>query len=127
MPRGTDGDTLLSPTAQEGDRLSALGSRKGTYTPATWLLSLFDFTGTALTGDAIPTTLDPAAFAGKFFELGFLQGPGEPQRVFATITNVTVREMAAVAVPEPGALTLLGTGLLALAVGSRRRQKRDGQ
>ena len=90
--------------------------------PFEWLLR--DNSQTAIGSDDLPTSLDLAAFGSvNLFRLPYStvcgDGCGYPG-LFGYISSVTV-STAPAAVPEPGTLLLIGTGL-AFVVARRRRR-----
>jgi len=75
---------------------------------ASYHLFLLDESGTALDSDALPVSIPLEGFTERSFYFRVIYGDDNPAVVFdayGTVTSLTI-------VPEPGALVLLGAGLL---------------
>lgn len=96
-----------------------------TYTPDFVAMILGDPTGTAFSSDLLQVP-DFADFSAGIFSLFFRTNPTDPLSAIsfaADITSLTLVPTAD-AVPEPGSLLLLGTGVVAAVRRSRSRASR---
>ncbi|WP_338762648.1 PEP-CTERM sorting domain-containing protein [Massilia sp. METH4] len=81
-----------------------------------------DFDGTALSGTALPASLDLNAFEYASVSYNFLRGADfDSVNAEATITSLTLSDLPP-PVPEPSTYAMLGLGLAALAMTKRWRR-----
>lgn len=102
------------------------GSSINGYAPVAFLLLMDDYTGSAFSSDALPSSeLDLALFEVSRFEF-FLENRGSLHPdvyVNGQLSYLSLTAPNATGIPEPGSLALLGLALAATLV-VRRRYKR---
>jgi hypothetical protein len=96
------------------------------FAPATLNQDFVDVGGTALSSDALPTTIDLSAWPdNRFLDIGF-DNPLVPGRIFLR-GRVESGGVVANAVPEPASLTFLGWGCFAfISYGYRLLGRKSG-
>jgi hypothetical protein len=95
---------------------------------------LNDFTATAFSSTALPTSLNLAAFQEKTFHINLqatdpaILAPSAPRSVdiSGTIDSVSVEVTKPAAAPEPASCVLFGLGLLGTAALARRARRGSG-
>jgi hypothetical protein len=95
---------------------------------------LYDGSGTAFSSTNLPTSLNPAAFQSKTFQInlqatgfGILAPPVDRSlAISGTIDNLSVQDTKPRAAPEPASCLLFGLGLVGTAALTRRRRRASG-
>ncbi len=95
------------------------------FKPFFLTLTLADPTGLALNSDALPTSFNTIQFPQASFIVSFTNrtNPHDLNSPGTNFTGVSGTLTSGAAVPEPATLTMLGTGLVVMALRFRRKRR----
>ena len=109
-------------------RADVTGPTVNGFKPFFLTLSLADPTGLALNSDALPTSFNTIQFSQASFIVSFTNrtNPHDLTSGGTNFTGVSGTLTSGVAVPEPSTLTMLGSGLVGMALWLRRKRSARG-
>ncbi len=120
-PAGLDGLALNISFSHDLSAITLDFATSDFITPSPFTITAFE--GSTRIGTATSTGQFLSGFACPEGEIAFEGGPFNAVLLSSTAMDIAVDNIAVVATPEPGTLTLLGAGLLLTGVPLMRRRK----